>query len=189
MGGLGADFRRAGGIGVRDLLRRFWHEKKGAAAVEFALLALPFFLLVFAILESCVAFVAQEMLTNAADDVGRKFRTGQLQVGTANEQIVRDLMCERMSMLFPADCPGLQIDLQHFGTFEDAAEVFEGPLLPNTYLFDPGDAGEKNVLRVYYFWPVLTNFMHDRMANLPDGKMLLFATHTWQNEPSASAAQ
>jgi len=187
MGDPGADFRRAGGVHT-GLLRRFWREKSAATAVEFAILAFPFLLLLFAILESCVAFAAQELLTNATDDVARQFRTGQLRGGVVNEQIVRDLLCDRMSVLFPSDCPGLRVDLQSFQTFEEAAEVFEGPVLPSTYLFDPGDAGDKNVLRVFYFWPVFTNIMHESMANLPGGKMLLFATQTWQNEPFAAVA-
>ncbi|WEX09394.1 TadE/TadG family type IV pilus assembly protein [Chelativorans sp. AA-79] len=157
--------------------------------IEFALLAFPFFLVLFAILESCVAFTAQALLTNATDDIARQFRTGQLRAGSVNEQTVRDLLCERMSMLYPADCPGLRVDLQNYQTFAQAAALFDGPILPSAYSFDPGDAGEKNVLRVFYFWPVITNIMHDRMANLPDGKMLLFATRTWQNEPFAAVAQ
>jgi len=189
MGGLGANLGTGRRITATALLRRFGREKKGATAIEFALLAFPFLLVLFAIIESAVAFVAQELLTNAADDVARQFRTGRLRAGVVNEQIVRDLMCERMRVLFPSDCPGLRVDLRSFQTFAQAAEIFDGPVLPSAYLFDPGGAEEKNVLRIFYFWPVLTNIMHDRLTNLPAGKMLLFTSQTWQNEPFAAAAQ
>ena len=41
----------------------------------------------------------------------------------------------------------------------------------------------KNMLRVFYKWPVMTDFMRKVMSNLKDGKTLHFATVTWQNEP------
>jgi hypothetical protein len=39
------------------------------------------------------------------------------------------------------------------------------------------------MLRVFYKWPVITDFMSRWMANLNDGRTLHFATVTWQNEP------
>ncbi len=41
----------------------------------------------------------------------------------------------------------------------------------------------KNMLRVFYKWPVITDFMSKLVSNLKDGKTLHFATVTWQNEP------
>jgi len=48
---------------------------------------------------------------------------------------------------------------------------------------DPGPSMSKNMLRVFYRWPVMTDFMRKSMSNLKDGKTLHFATVTWQNEP------
>ena len=39
------------------------------------------------------------------------------------------------------------------------------------------------MLRVFYRWPVITDFMSKAMSNLKGGKTLHFATVTWQNEP------
>jgi hypothetical protein len=47
----------------------------------------------------------------------------------------------------------------------------------------PGPSMTKNMLRVFYKWPVMTDFMRKSMSNLKDGKTLHFATVTWQNEP------
>ena len=59
------------------LVRRFFRARGGATAIEFVILALPFSALIFAILESCVSFAAQQLISNATDDIARQIRTGQ----------------------------------------------------------------------------------------------------------------
>jgi hypothetical protein len=49
--------------------------------------------------------------------------------------------------------------------------------------FEPGLSLSKNMLRVLYPWPVMTDLMRERLSNLKGHKTLLFATATWQNEP------
>ena len=168
---------------ARRLVRRFFVERRGAVAIEFAVLAFPFLLLLFAILESCIAYAAQELMSNAVDDLVRQLLTGQLRAGGVNEETARDFLCQRMELLFPAGCrQEIRIDLRSFGTFEQAAMVFDGTLPPATFVFDPGGPQEKNVIRVFYQWPVITNILHGNLAD-DRGEMLLYATRTWQNEP------
>ncbi len=166
----------------RRLLGRFIKNEEGVAAIEVAFLGLPFFFLIFVILEACIGFAAQQLLANATDDVARLFRTGQVRSSELNETKLRVLLCGRMSILMSETCPGLEVDLRQFDTFEDAAKSNlgfndDGSIDTKTEL---GPALTKNMLRVYYRWPVVTNMLADR---LPDGKLLLFSTSTWQNEP------
>ena len=172
------------------LLRRFARHDGGSAVIEFSVLALPFLLLVFAILESSISFGAQQMLTNATDDMARKFRTGQVLPGDLekDKNLVRDFICERIQLVVSDGCPGLAVELNSYTTFMQAA-ASEIPFDDDGYLhvdnlkIKPGGSGAKNQLRVYYRWPVMTDFMRRSMSNLPDGKTLLYATVTWQNEP------
>ena len=60
-----------------SLIARFMRNQGGSTAIEFAVLAIPFSSLVFAILESCIAFAGQQVLTNADDEVTRQLRTVQ----------------------------------------------------------------------------------------------------------------
>ena len=39
------------------------------------------------------------------------------------------------------------------------------------------------MLRVFYKWPVITDFMSKLVSNIQGGKTLHIATATWQNEP------
>jgi hypothetical protein len=36
---------------------------------------------------------------------------------------------------------------------------------------------------VFYEWPAITTVFSDRVQDPANGKTLLFATQTWQNEP------
>lgn len=173
----------------RSLLGRFVRNRKGSTAIEFTILAIPFSMLVFAVLESSISFAAQQVMANAADDIARQFRTGQVKASDFSnpKTEVRDLICGRMQIVVSPGCPGLEVDFRTYTTFAEAAKVrvefANGDLVTTGFDILPGDAMSKNMLRVFYRWPVITDFMRKSMANLPDGKTLHFASVTWQNEP------
>lgn len=183
----GMIFRKGRKPRRRRLIAALVKDRSGTTAIEFAMLAIPFSLLVFAILESCISFAAQQLLINATDDIARQVRTGQLKLADLTDNKLGDLICARIDILVAAGCPGLAVDLRHFDTFQQAAALTipfkDGDLDESGFKVDPGPSLSKNMLRVFYRWPVMTDFMRKAMSNLPDGKTLLFATTTWQNEP------
>jgi Flp pilus assembly protein TadG len=173
---------------------RFLGDRRGSTALEFAFLAVPFALLVFAILESCISFAGQEVMANITDDVARRLRTGQDKAADMNEATLKTMICSRLEIMVAKDCPGLEVDLREYPTFADAAkagfkiqdrepEIVLTGTDTATFKVSPGLAGSINMLRVFYKWPVMTDFMAKSMANLKDGKTLHFASVTWQNEP------
>lgn len=177
------------------LLARFGRDKKGSTVIEFAMLAIPFSLLVFAILESCISFAGQEVMANATDDVARQLRTGQVKAADIDASKLRKMICGRLEIIVAKNCPGLLIDLRSYSTFADAAnakfKISNGDivLLQGTtadkvgFSVTPGKSMSKNMLRVFYKWPVMTDFMAKSMANLNGGATLHFASVAWQNEP------
>jgi Flp pilus assembly protein TadG len=178
----------------RGILSRFARDRSGATAIEFAVLALPFAALVFAILESCISFAGQQVMSNVTDEIARRLRTGQIRASDAEFTQVKleNMVCEQLEIMVAAGCPGLHVDLRSFDTFEQAAAlkiIYEGSsnetrtLASSNFTFDPGPSQSKNVLRVFYEWPVITDYMRAKMSNLAGGKTLHFATVTWQNEP------
>lgn len=171
-------------------LRGFGRDRDGATVIEFALLAFPFTLLIFAILESCISFAAEEYLQNVTDDVARQLRTGQLKSSTLTEAELRDIVCDRIEVFVADGCPGLSIDLRHFDSFEEIAalkhtitEAGDIAIDGGSFKFEPGPSQSRNILRIYYRWPIITDIMRSRMSSLRDGKALHFAVATWQNEP------
>lgn len=178
--------RRSAGGG--RLLCRFVHDGSGSTAIEFSFLAIPFALLLFAILESCISFAAQQVLANATDDIARQVRTGQLRAADLDETKLRDMICDRLEVVVTSGCPGLAVDLRVVDTFQQAAGLgipwnASKTDIVEDFKVDPGPTLSKNVLRVFYRWPIITNFMAKSMANLPDNKTLHFSMAAWQNEP------
>ena len=157
------------------------------------MLAVPFALLVFAILESCISFAGQEVMANITDDVARQLRTGQLRPADVAGTSLRDMICGRLEIMVAKTCPGLLVDLRAYhnlcrcgqSRFQNRQQRHraDGSARIPTFQVNPGLAESKNMLRVFYKWPVMTDFMATSMANLKGGNTLHFASVTWQNEP------
>lgn len=174
--------------GKPSLIARFASNRRGTTVIEFALLAIPFLLLVFAILESCITFAGQQMLANATDDVARQLRTGQVKAADLTKDKLHDLLCAKLQIMVGKDCPGLYFDLKSYSDFKQAALIrthYTGDhdLDTTGFAVTPGLSMSKNMLRVFYKWPIITDYMRYSMSNLKGHKTLLFASVTWQNEP------
>ncbi len=175
----------------RRRLKDFIDNRDGVAAIEFAMLALPFFLLVFAILETCIAFAAQQVMSNAMDDVARSVRTGQ-ERGLTEEKLKEEI-CNKLNVITTSCLDNLVVDLRAYPSFPEAAKGGYRVLDPNIVITGggvetppgsaPGGALTINTLRVFYKWPVMTDIMRKYMHNIEGNKTLLYATVTWQNEP------
>lgn len=171
-----------------SLTARFCANRRGTVAIEFALIGLPFFLLIFAIIEVSLSFTAQQVMSNAADDLARQLRTGEITAATISApNKLKQTICGKLFM--PATgCPDLFVDLQTYTTFANVPKT-----LPLTAAGDvditklkvaAGGASTINQLRIFYRWPILTDLMKHRIESIDGtGKTMLFSTATWKNEP------
>lgn len=85
----------------------------GATAVEFALLAVPFFGLLCVILQAALLLLSQQTLDGAVDRAMRVLRTGEFQDaanGTDPMERLRRIMCQSGAVLFP--CSDLRLDVR-----------------------------------------------------------------------------
>ena len=80
-------------------LGRFRADCSGSSAIEFSMLAIPFFGLMFAIIESSLSFTAQQILANVTDDVARDVRTGRMKGAQVNEGAVKARRGMREAMI------------------------------------------------------------------------------------------
>jgi Flp pilus assembly protein TadG len=170
---------------------RFLRDRRGATAIEFAILSVPFALLVFAILESCISFASQEVMANITDDVARRLRTGQLKAADVTSDSLKTTICDKLQIIVSQDCSvQLKVDLRQYTTFADAAaagfkikandvQLTNGSTEVN-FSVTAGVAESKNMLRVFYKWPIMTDLLARSMGG---NKTLHFASVTWQNEP------
>lgn len=170
------------------LLGRFKRNQQGSAAVEFGILAIPFALVIFAVLESCVSFASQQVLANATDDIARKIRTGQSGWRNPTESQLKNEICARLDIMVGSSCQSrLTVDLRTFDTYAQAAavkiKVTNKVLDTSGFKVQAGGSGKRNMLRVFYRWPVMTDIMRLAMANREDNTIMQIATATWKNEP------
>lgn len=151
------------------------------------MLAIPFLLLVFAVLETSISFTAEQVMNNAVDKLSRQIRTGQIKPATTSQAQFRTLLCNEIRTMIPSGCPEMEFDLQQYSDFNKVPHAITwksaGVVDTSNFKYNPGGSGTINQLRVIYKWPVLTDLMKSHIAGLADDKMLLYASATWQNEP------
>jgi Flp pilus assembly protein TadG len=169
------------------LIRRLARERKGTVAVEFSILIMPFVALLFAILESTLSFTTQQLLTNAVDRVAREVRTGRIKGPALTGGKLHANICSRIALMAPDGCPDLLVDLNNYPTFAAVPKTIPwtpgGDINSGGFTVNPGGPQSINQLRVFYRWPVMTDFLRASMSNLPGGKTLLLSSATWRNEP------
>ncbi len=170
------------------LTRRFARRQDGAAAVEFALVALPFLAMTFAILETALVFFAGQALEAAAADSARLIMTGQAQTGGFDKDAFKTAVCDRVFGLF--DCTNdLYVNVQTYSDFSSSATaintspISSGNFDTSKMIYNPGGAGDIVVVTLYYQWPISVTLLGNSLDNLNGGKRLLVATSVFRNEP------
>lgn len=168
---------------VRGRMRK--NSRTGSAAIEFAVVAPAFFLLLFGILETGLIFFASTVLENATDAAARMVRTGQVQSQNMTAANFRTTICNQIAPLLACD-GNLQIDVESYANFNNAnfgSPIVNGALNPNLNGYSPGNAGDVVLVRAFYTWTVFTPLLQPFFANVSGGKHLISATAAFRNEP------
>ncbi len=169
----------------RLLLSRFIKSKNGTAAIEFGIVAIPFFMFLMGIMEISVLFFGGVALENGMVEAARQIRTGQLQFGGGGANQFRNIVCDSIDAFMSCDPSELYIDVR---TFDDFGNVnFEDPLedddLGDDLQFDPGQGGDVILVRVFYTWDVITPLIGELFVNTSDDYRLVASGMAFRNEP------
>ena len=160
--------------------------REGAAAVEFAIVAVPFFFVIFAVLELGVIFLVDSTLEAAVQQATRLVRTGQAQGGAMTPAQFRTAMCGAMNV-FEGDCEARAvIDVRPIPQFRNPNPpnpIVDGEFDPDHTDFDPGAAGDLMLVRVWYQQPVVTPMLSNALTRLESGDALITVTTAFRNEP------
>lgn len=161
-------------------------DRDGSAAVEFALIATPFFLMLFAILEIGLILVLNSVLENAATDASRLVRTGQAQQTKITREQFRDAFCRNMSV-FARDCPErVFIDVRQVASFTNPGvpdPTSGGSFNPAILTYQTGEPGSLMLVRIWYEQPVVSPFLANTLSKLGSGDVLLSTAAAFRNEP------
>ncbi len=166
-------------------VRRFRDDQRGATAVEFGIIALPFFALLFAIIETALIFFAGSALDTAVANSARLIRTGQAQDQGLSAVQFKTTICSQLMALFDCD-GGLVVDVKTFDTFGDidlSPPIDGGGNLNTDTEFEPGSGGDIVVVRAFYEWPVFVQMMGLDLSNMANGTHLMSSAAAFRNEP------
>lgn len=178
--------------GVRNwftqALVRFARAKRGSAAVEFGLVAIPFFFMTFGMAEIAVIGFTQTTLDHAVAETARSLRTGQAQTGGVSYTQMQTDLCTEMTSIMRVTCAGnLFLDVDTFASFVAAQNNSpiraDGTLDTGQFGYSPGASSSIVVVRAYYRWRVLTPFFQSIFANASGGERILVSTMMFRNEP------
>ena len=172
---------------LRAQIRAAIRSEGGAAAVEMALVAAPFFMLLFGIIEIAMIFLISATLENGMDIAARTIRTGEFQTGgSANASAFKTTVCNTFGW-FKADCTAhLYIDVRTYTTFSAITQptvVSNGVFNSSAVTFTPGGPEDIVVVRAYYQWPLIAPGFNQALQQLNGGMALLTSTVAFRNEP------
>lgn len=144
------------------LFRRFARDRKGAIAVEMAMVGPPFLLVMLALLDFGQTLLTQSVLDGAARDAARLIRTGQVQTSGSPITTFQNLLCSDMgSLMTTATCEtNVLFEVQVFSSFGSIA--FTSCTYNNNQTgagtkcnFTPGNAGQIVGVQVSYARPYI----------------------------------
>ena len=175
---------------------------KGVAAIEFAMVAPVFFILLMGTMEAGIMFFAQSALQNALNDTARMVRTGQAACfsrDASNNCVAmtssefRKQLCDEVSLVLQ-DCAtgGVQFDAKAypagFGGASNSSPLDAAGNLPTLTAFNVGNACDVVLVRAFYNWPVFTPILNFFLANASGNYHLLSSAAAFRNEPYNNAA-
>ena len=172
--------------------RQFGKRQDGSAAVEFAMVSLPFFALLFAILETALIFFAGQTLQAAAGEAGRLIMTGQAQTANYTAADFKNQVCARIYGLFNCQS-GMTVDVKNYSNSFNNAAIGANTTPTTNGQFDSTKAGYTlggpgciQVVTLYYQWPVYVPLLG--LNYLGSNSHLLQATAVFKNEPYGTSA-
>jgi Flp pilus assembly protein TadG len=182
----------AAAIGLRSS-RHFALCRKGATAIEFALVAAPFLALLVATFETALVFFAGHVLDEVTEEASRYILTGQAQQSNMTQAQFLNYVCTGsntaalVSALF--NCSKLMVNVQNYSDFASANTA--SPTLTfnangtvsNTWNYAPGTPGSIVVVQVMYQWPIVLGPLNFNLSNLSNGNRLLVSTAVFKTEP------
>jgi Flp pilus assembly pilin Flp len=186
---------------VARFLRRFRRNRRGSAAVEFALVAPMFFGLLFAIVETAMVFFANEMLETITQDSARIIQTGQAmtpggvsatQTGPLTAAQFQQYVCTQIPALF--SCDNVYIDVESYSPSQAWPASFSnqidsnGNFISSNLQYDTGGPCDVVIVRLFYQWPLFVTGLGFNLSNLAGNKRLLWSSAAFRNEPYGTCA-
>jgi Flp pilus assembly pilin Flp len=161
-------------VGLIPALRRFGRNRRGSTAVEFALVAPIFLVLLCGILENALILFTQSALDNATRDAAR-----MIMLGNTSETAFSNAIASDVGSLVPSNA--IRYNVQSGATFQSLDTTLKVDGTGNIInKFSPGGAKQDVLVRVGYtrpyIFPLYSIFMGSK-------SQLLVSVTAMQSEP------
>lgn len=178
---------------ARTRYKDWLRDNRGAAAIEFAIVALPFFLFVFGIIGFGLYFFTANALENGVENAARKIRTGEAQKSELTVGEFRKLVCDEVGTYI--DCNKLRVLLQSSSNWSGISPVSctdaKGNLVSSTGSADDavsdysGNESEVVLVTLCYKWDLAQtlSFLHLGSGAGGSGPAIVQAATAFRTEP------
>ena len=174
------------GIWMKAALRRFGRVRRGATAVEFALLATPFLLLTMGGIELSIIHLTRSSVTAAMQQASRQVLTGVAGCVTADEY--KRAICSAVAMSPMAQCmANTKVIMQELADFSVSAPTAQTDFAAIRDSVDPGSSESVMFVRVYHRWKVILPML-DEVLSGGNGEVVMTSSMAFKNEPFEGAA-
>ena len=180
----GISLKRTIGSALSNINRqRFSNDRSGVAAVEFALVAMPFFALLFAVLQTALIFFAGQVLESGVSEAARMIRTGQAQAQGFDQAKFKQEVCDHIFGLISCNA-SLNLDVRTYPSFDQVKTTkYENGEFVEDYKYQPGVGGDIVVVRAFFEWPIIMPLMGVNQGDMDNGNLLLASAIVFRNEP------
>ena len=169
------------------LLRRLRKDERGVTAIEFAMVAGPFLMLLFGIVGVGLYFFTTFSLENAVEQAARVIRTGQAQQAGMTDAQFKAKVCEFVPGHI--DCQGkVFVNVKSFPDSDSITNATIPKCLDNlgnlktSGDYVPGGASAVVLVWVCYEWDTM-KLPWISLGDMANGSRLIQATTTFRTEP------
>ena len=167
--------------GLKELVRQFGRQQDGATAVEFAILALPFFWLILIIFETAAVLFTDIALQNGITNTARLIRTGQVQSQSMSQSAFRTILCNNIASYI--NCSKIRIDISKSATLPMTGTDMMAVADDTAQKWEVGGPSEWVMVQARYDWKLFIPGI-SQLSNQTGGTVRrLTAGAMFRNEP------
>jgi len=185
-------------LGARTGILRLKKDEKGATAIEFAAVAVPFFMFVFGLIGTSLYFFLMTSLDRGMDTESRLIRTGQAQTANMTVKQFKQELCAAAggdgngSTSKWINCSNLSVFVQKFASWDLVATQ---PCLTNGKMTVSsakdsdliaqysGGASDIVLVTVCYKWSAAAKIPFINLGTMKDGSMMMQTATAFRTEP------
>ena len=170
--------------GIGSLKRRlglFHRKEDGATAVEFALIALPFFGLLSMVFETAAMLFTDISLQNGVNQTARLIRTGQVQTQSISQARFREILCGNVAFYIDCSKIRLYITKSTSPNFTNRTNLMNATG-ETPQRWEVGAASEWTLVQVSYDWKLFIPQI-SMLANVGSDTRRIVAGALFRNEP------